>query len=83
MKNFENYFKKEKWMGILFLIGVLLVISFPSYAGSIREVSRNMKQVQFIEPPFQFALIGDSRSAKIEGEVVDIEGQIRDKFVIE
>ena len=42
-----------------------------------------MKQVQFFESPFQFALIGDSRSTKIEEEVVDIEGQIRDKFVIE
>ena len=83
MKNFGNYFKKEKWMGFLFLFGVFFFIGFPSYAGSIREVSRNMKQVQFIEPPFQFALIGDSRSAKIEEEVVDIEGQIRDKFVIE
>jgi len=40
MKNFENYFKKEKWI----------------YAGSNKEVRQNMEQVQSIESPFQFAM---------------------------
>jgi len=64
MKNFENYFKKEKWMKVLLLFGIVLLISFPSYAGSIKEVSQNIKQVQSMEPPFHFAMIGDSRSGE-------------------
>jgi hypothetical protein len=97
MKNFENYFKKEKWMNpvrnscgasnpagitlgpnpaaeqrgiisngvkVLLLFGIVLLIFFPSYAGSIKEVSQNIKQVQSIEPPLQFAIIGDSRDGE-------------------
>ena len=48
----------------LLLFGVVLLISFPSYAGSIKEVSQNIKQVQSIETPFQFAMIGDSRDGE-------------------
>ncbi len=48
----------------LLLLGVALLVSFPSYAGSIREVSQSIKQVQSIEPPFQFAMIGDSRDGE-------------------
>jgi hypothetical protein len=64
MKNFENYFKKEKWTEALLFFGVVLLISFPSYAGSIRDVSQNIEKVKSIEPPFQFALIGDSRDGE-------------------
>ncbi|MCJ7783812.1 MAG: metallophosphoesterase [Desulfobacterales bacterium] len=64
MKNFENYFKKEKWMGTLLLFGVVLLISFPSYAGSIRDVGQHIEKVKSIELPFQFALIGDSRDGE-------------------
>ena len=64
MKNFENYFKKEKWTKSLLLFGVVLLISFPSYAGSIRDVSQNIEKVKSIEPPFQFVLIGDSRDGE-------------------
>jgi len=64
MKNFENYFKKEKYTKALLLFGVVLLISIPSYAGSIREVSQNIEKVKSIEPPFQFALIGDSRDGE-------------------
>ena len=49
--------------GLLFL-GIVLLISFPSYAGSIKEVNQSIKQVQSIEPPFNFALIGDSRDGE-------------------
>jgi hypothetical protein len=64
MKNFENYFKKEKWTKGLLLFGVVLLISFPSYAGTIRDVSQNIEKVKSIEPPFQFVLIGDSRDGE-------------------
>jgi len=64
MKNFGNYFKKEKWTRILLLFGAVLFLSFPSFAGSIKEVNRAVNQVQSIEPPFQFAIIGDSRDGK-------------------
>jgi len=68
MRKIGNYFKKEKWTEALLLFGVVLLISFPSYAGSIRDVSRNIEKVKSIEPPFQFALIGDSRDGE---KVVD------------
>ena len=45
----------------LLLLGVILLISLPSYARSIREVSQNIEQLKSIEPPFHFAVIGDSR----------------------
>jgi hypothetical protein len=64
MKNFENYFNKEKWTKTLLLFGVLLLISFPSYAGSIRDVRQNIEKVKSIEPPFQFAMVGDSRDGE-------------------
>ena len=64
MENFENYFKKEKWIKALLFFGVVFLISFSSYAGSIREVSQSIKKVQSIQPPFQFAMIGDSRDGE-------------------
>ena len=64
MKNFENYFKKEKWTKTLLLFGVILLVSFPSYAGSIKDVRQNIEKVKLIEPPFQFALLGDTRDGE-------------------
>jgi len=79
MKNFENYFKKENWTKGLVLFGVLLLgmlasacsiiiprpfISVPSYAGSIRDVRQNIEKVKPIGPPFQFALVGDTRDGE-------------------
>lgn len=69
MKNFVNYFKKEKWTKGLVLFGIVLLISNPCYAGSIKEVNQSIKQVQSIEPPFRFAMMGDSR----DGEEVYIQ----------
>lgn len=69
MKNFVNYFKKEKWTKGLVLFGIILLISNPCYAGSIKEVTQSIKQVQSIEPPFRFAIMGDSR----DGEEVYIQ----------
>ena len=64
MKNFKNYFKKEKWTKGLLLFGVVLLISIPCYAGSIKEVIQSIKEGQSIETPFQFAMIGDSRDGE-------------------
>ena len=64
MENFGNYFKKEKWTKLMLFFGGLLLISSPSYAGSIREVKQSIEHLKSIEPPFQFALIGDSRDGE-------------------
>ena len=48
----------------LLWVGILLLASFPSFAGSIRDVSQNMERVKSIEPPFRFTLIGDSRDGE-------------------
>ncbi|MGZ6202742.1 MAG: hypothetical protein ACXWM6_14625, partial [Thermodesulfobacteriota bacterium] len=60
MKNFSNYFKKEKW-AIFLLSWAFLFLPFLSHAGSIKDVSQSVKQVQSVERPFQFAVLGDSR----------------------
>lgn len=66
MKNFRNYFKKEKWgKGLILFLGILS-ISFISHAGSTKDVSQNIERVKSTGPPLQFALIGDSR----DGEMV-------------
>ncbi len=64
MKNFKKYFKKEKWVRVLALSGILLLLSLSSAAGSIREVSQAVERVQSIKPPFQFAVLGDSRDGE-------------------
>ena len=64
MKNFSDYFKKEKWAKIFLLSGVFLLLSLLSYAGSIKDVSQSIKQIQSIEPPFQFAVVGDNRDGE-------------------
>ena len=64
MKNFENYFKKEKWIKVLLLFGVVFLVPFSSGAGSTRDVSQAIEKVQSMKPPFQFAVIGDSRDGE-------------------
>jgi len=64
MKNFKNYFKKEKWGRGLILSLSILFISVVSYAGSIKDVSQSVEKVKSIEPPLQFAVIGDSRDGE-------------------
>jgi len=64
MKNFLNYFKKEKWSVIALLWLAVFSTSLPSHAGSIREVIRNIDQVRAISSPFEFAVIGDSRDGE-------------------
>ncbi len=61
MRNFENYFKKEKWIKALIVYGTVFLISFSSDARAIREVGQAIEKVQSIKPPLRFAVIGDSR----------------------
>jgi 3',5'-cyclic AMP phosphodiesterase CpdA len=55
---------KKEWMKNLASVLIIFLISWPVYAGSIREVSQNIEQVKSIEPPLQFAVIGDSRDGE-------------------
>ncbi len=64
MRKIENYFKKEKWASGLVLFGVVLLISLPSHAGSIRDVSGNIEKVKSMAPPFRFGMAGDSRDGE-------------------
>ena len=64
MENFRNYFKRERWLKGLILSCLFVLVSFASHAESIREVSQNIKKAASIEPPFQFAVIGDSRDGE-------------------
>jgi len=48
----------------LLLAGLVLLLSFPSYAGSISDVRQNIERVKSVEPPFHFAAIGDSRDGE-------------------
>ena len=69
MENFETLFKKRKcWVkGLLLFLAVFLLPLFSraaSIAGSIREVSQNIEKVGALQPPFSFAVIGDSRDGE-------------------
>ncbi len=61
MRNFDNYFKKEKWIRALLVFGVVLLLSLSSAAGSIRDVGQSVEKVKSINVPFGFAVVGDSR----------------------
>ncbi|MBM4308140.1 MAG: hypothetical protein FJ123_15525 [Deltaproteobacteria bacterium] len=64
MKNLRDYFKKKRLrFGLIFSL-LFLLFAFDSYAGSIREVSRNIERVQLVVSPFQFAVVGDSRDGE-------------------
>ncbi len=62
MKNFLNYFKKEIW--VILLLSCLFLLPAVVHAGSIKDVNQSVKQVQSIERPFQFAVIGDNRDGE-------------------
>ena len=64
MENFRNYFKKRKWTRGVIVSLMFFLIPLSSRALSIREVSQNIERVQSIEPPFHFAVIGDSRDGE-------------------
>ena len=64
MIKFKDHFWKRRWAKSLILSLFFLLVSFPSHGGSIREVVQNIELVKSIEPPFQFAVIGDSRDGE-------------------
>lgn len=55
---------KKRWIKHLAFILFIVLISSPIHAGSIREVSQNIEKIKSIEPPFQFAVMGDSRDGE-------------------
>lgn len=55
---------KKKWIKNLTFVLFIVLVSSPIHAGSIREVSQNIEEIKSIEPPFQFAVIGDSRDGE-------------------
>ncbi|MDI7260684.1 MAG: metallophosphoesterase [Thermodesulfobacteriota bacterium] len=83
MKKFKDYFKKKKWrFGLILFISVIL-FSFNSYAGSVRDVIRNIEQVQSIAPSFQFAVIGDSRDGeKVYTQLIQAILERKPDFII-
>jgi len=48
----------------LLFAGLVLLLSFPSYAGPISDVCQNIERVKSVEPPFHFVAIGDSRDGE-------------------
>ena len=82
MKNFSNYFKKEKW-AILLLSGAFLLPSALLYAGSIKDVSQSVKQVQSVRSPFQFVIVGDSRDGeKVYTQLMKTAVERKPQFLI-
>jgi len=82
MKNFSNYFKKEKW-AILLLSGAFLLPSALLYAGSIKDVSQSAKQVQSVRSPFQFVIVGDSRDGeKVYTQLMKTAVERKPQFLI-
>jgi hypothetical protein len=64
MKDSRNAFRITAAIkGALFFL-LLFCIPYLSHAGSIRDVVQSVGKVKSIEPPFQFAVIGDSRDGK-------------------
>ncbi len=64
MNDFINVFRKARGKGGLTFALLFLIIPFLSHAGSIREVSQSVERVKSIEPPIQFAILGDSRDGE-------------------
>lgn len=64
MEHFKKDLGKTKWMGKFILALWVFLVALPTQAGSIREVTQNIIQVKSINLPFQFAVIGDSRSGE-------------------
>jgi len=73
---------KRKLIKTLIFI-LILLISSPIHAGSIREVSQNIEKVKSIEPPFQFAVIGDSRDGeKVYAQLLERVLKRKPNFIV-
>lgn len=64
MNDFINVFRKARGKRGLTFALLFLIIPFLSHAGPIREVSQSVERVKSIEPPIQFAILGDSRDGE-------------------
>jgi len=74
--------KRKLIKSLAFLLTLLLIFS-PVYAASIREVSQNVEKVKSIEPPFQFAVLGDSRDGeKVYTQLIQRILERRPHFII-
>ena len=54
----------SNWGAIFLLSWAFLFLPFLLHAGSIKDVSQSVKQVQSVERPFQFAVLGDNRDGE-------------------
>jgi len=64
VNDFINVFRKARGKRGLTFALLFLIIPFLSHAGLIREVSQSVERVKSIEPPIQFAILGDSRDGE-------------------
>ena len=64
MNDFAKSFRKTLQRKGLFLFLLPFLIPFIADAASIKEVTQSVERVKSIKPPFQFALIGDSRDGE-------------------
>jgi hypothetical protein len=62
--DFGNIIRRTRRLKGFTLFLLILLIPFLSYAGPIREVSQSVERVKSIEPPIQFAILGDSRDGE-------------------
>ena len=69
--------------GPLFIFILVILFSLPSHAATIREVRQNTERVKSIEPPFQFAVLGDSRDGdSVYGQLIQKILERKPHFII-
>ncbi len=74
---------KRKPLKRSLLLIALVLISSSSFAGSIRDVGRNIERVKSMDSPFQFAIIGDSRDGeKIYAQLLQQILARKPKFIL-
>ncbi len=64
MNDLKQVFRRAKRKRALTFSLVFVLIHVLCHAGSIRDVSQSVERVKTIEPPLQFAVIGDSRDGE-------------------
>ncbi len=83
MSPFKMEFKEINGRGKGLLLLWIFLISSPIHAGSIKDVNQNILQVRSIEPPFQFAIIGDSqRGEKVYTQLIQDILKRKPNFII-